>query len=60
MAKTRIRIEYGYDEKLDLTINNLEEDVADILVNDVLTTLQTATEDHEPPTIELSDPKEGN
>lgn len=47
MAKTRIRIENGYFEALDLTINNLDDDVVQILVNDVLTTLQEATEPKE-------------
>ncbi len=48
MAKTRIRIEVGgYNDVLDLTINNLDDDVVQILVNDVLTTLQEATEPKE-------------
>lgn len=41
--KTRIRIETSYSEVLDLTIN-VEQDIVDILVNDVLTTLADATE----------------
>ena len=45
MAKTRIRIEVGgYNELLDLSIEGLEEDVAQVIINDIFTTLQTVTE----------------
>jgi len=44
-VKTRIRIETGgYNELLDLTIEGLDDGVAQTIVNNILTTLKTATE----------------
>ena len=43
--KTRIRIETGgYSEKLDLSIEGLDEETVQVIINDIFTTLQEATE----------------
>jgi hypothetical protein len=49
MAKTRIRIETGgYNELLDLSIEGLDDGVAQTIVNNILATLQTATSTQAP------------